>query len=196
MEANAVSGRFLVCGIAGSLRAGSYNRALLRAARELAPDDVEVRIFEGLGDIPPYNADVEAEGDPEPVVALKRAIGEADALLVVTPEYNYGMPGVLKNAVDWASRPAGDSVLNGMPAGIMGATPGRLGTARAQMTLRQSFVFTRTLPLPGPEVLVARAAEKFDDDLNLTDEPTADFVRGLLERLRDWTRRLGGEGQA
>lgn len=188
--------RILVCGIAGSLRKGSYNRALLRAARALAPEGMEVRPFEQLGEIPPYDADVEAEGDPEPVRALKEAIAAADALLVVTPEYNYGVPGVLKNAIDWASRPARDSVLHDKPAGIMGATPGRLGTARAQMSLRQSFVFTRTLPLPGPEVLVAGAGEKFDEEGRLTDDRTAEFVAGLMERLRDWTLRLRAEQAA
>src|SRR5690242_14601242 len=113
------------CGIAGSLRGGSYNRALLRAAVALAPSGVEIRVFDRLADVPPYNADVEAKGDPEPVGALKQAIRDADALLIVTPEYNYGVPGVLKNAIDWASRPPTGSVLNGKPAAIMGATPGR-----------------------------------------------------------------------
>src|ERR1043166_7383167 len=111
-----------VCGIAGSLRKGSYNRALLRAAVELAPDGLEITVFERLGDVPLYNADVEAEGDPEPVVALKAAIRQADALLIATPEYNYGVPAALKNAVDWASRPPSKSVLDGKPAALMGAT--------------------------------------------------------------------------
>ncbi|MDC4223025.1 MAG: NAD(P)H-dependent oxidoreductase [Candidatus Manganitrophus sp.] len=96
---------FKIFGLAGSLRQGSFNRALFRAAVEVAPKGVEIRIFERLGEIPPFNADVEAEGDPEPVVAMKSAIQEADALLIATPEYNYGIPGVLKNAIDWASRP-------------------------------------------------------------------------------------------
>jgi chromate reductase, NAD(P)H dehydrogenase (quinone) len=179
-----------VCGIAGSLRRGSYNRALLRAAVALAPDGLEIVVFDRLGDVPPYNADVEAVGDPEPVVALKAAIREADALLVVTPEYNYGVPGVLKNAIDWASRPPNASVLAGKPAAIMGATPGRTGTARAQLALRQSFVFTQTPVLPGPEVLVAEAHERFAADGTLTDENTRRFVGRLLERLRSWTEQL------
>ena len=178
-----------VCGIAGSLRKESYNRALLRAAIELAPDGVQIVVFDRLADIPSYNADVEAAGDPEPVQVLKRAIADADALLVVTPEYNYGVPGVLKNAIDWASRPPTGSVLNGKPAAIMGASPGRTGTARAQLALRQSLVFTQTPVLPGPEVLVAEASRRFADG-KLTDENTRRSVRDLLERLVSWTERL------
>lgn len=183
-----------VLGIAGSLRAGSYNRALLRAARELAPDGMEIRIFDGLGAIPLYDADLEARGDPGPVAALKAAIREADALLVATPEYNYGVPGVLKNAIDWASRPAGSSVLNRKPAAVMGATPGANGTARAQLALRQSFVFTETYVLPQPEVLVPRAHEKIDAGGRVTDESTRERIRRLLEALADWTLRLRRAG--
>src|SRR5437899_4709244 len=106
----------IILGIAGSLRRGSYNKVLLKVAAEEAPAEVEVRIFDRLGEIPLYDADLEARGDPEPVTAMKTAIGAADALLIATPEYNYGMPGVLKNAIDWASRPPGKSVLNRKPA--------------------------------------------------------------------------------
>jgi chromate reductase len=180
----------VVCGIAGSLRGGSLNRALLRAARELAPSGVEVRIFDRLREIPPYDGDLEAAGDPEPVQALKRAIGDADALLIATPEYNHGVPGVLKNAIDWASRPPRGSVLAGKPAAVLGASPGITGTARAQSQLRQAFVFTDTPVLPQPEILVYRAHEKFDADGRLTDERTREFVARLLVALADWTRRL------
>lgn len=180
----------VVCGIAGSLRRGSYNRALLWAARELAPEDMEIRIFDGMAEIPLFNQDVEAEGDPEPVQALKRAIAEADALLIATPEYNHGVPGVLKNAIDWASRPAHSSVLSGKPAALFGASPGITGTARAQSQLRQAFVFTNTPVLPQPEILVYRAREKFDAEGRLTDEKTREFVGKLLRELADWTRRL------
>ena len=184
----------VVCGIAGSLRRGSLNRALLRATQELAPADMEIRIFDRVGEIPLYNQDVEAEGDPEPVQALKRSIGEADALLVATPEYNHGVPGVLKNAIDWASRPPGRSVLAGKPAAILGASPGITGTARGQSQLRQAFVFTDTPALPQPEILVYRAHEKFDAEGRLTDEKTREFVGKLLRGLADWTRRLAREG--
>jgi chromate reductase len=179
-----------VCGIAGSLRRGSYNRALLRAAVELAPDGMEIVAFDRLRDVPPYDADVEAGGDPEPVAALKSAIRDADALLVVTPEYNYSVPGVLKNAIDWASRPPSGSVLIGKPTALMGATPGRTGTARAQLALRQSFVFTQTPVLPGPEVLVAEAQGRFAADGTLTDERTRQSVRTLLDRLAAWTTKV------
>jgi chromate reductase, NAD(P)H dehydrogenase (quinone) len=182
----------LVCGIAGSLRSGSYNRALLRAAQELAPDDMEIRVFDRLAEVPLYNQDVQDEGDPDAVRALKQAIGEADALLIATPEYNHGVPGVLKNAIDWASRPARDSVLGGKPAALFGASPGVTGTARAQSQLRLSFVFTNTPVLPQPEVLVYRAAEKFDDEGRLTDEKTREFVGRLLTALAGWTRKLSG----
>ncbi len=179
-----------VLGIAGSLRAGSWNRALIRAAVELAPAGMEIRPFDGLAAIPPYNADVEAQDDPEPVTALKAAIADADALLISTPEYNAGLPGVLKNAVDWASRPPGNCVLNGKPAAIMGATPGGLGTARAQQQLRQSFVFTQTYALLQPEMYVARAQEKFDASRRLVDEPTRRQLQRLLQALADWTARF------
>src|SRR5437016_6220729 len=107
-----------VLGVPGSLRKASFNRALLRAAIELAPAGMTIEIFEGLGALPLYDADVEAAGDPAPVTAWKTAIAKADALLIATPEYNYGVPGVLKNAVDWASRPPGNCVLNGKPAAL------------------------------------------------------------------------------
>lgn len=182
-----------VLGFAGSLRKASFNRALLRAAVDLAPDGMQIETFD-LTPIPVYNADVEAAGDPEPVAEFKRRIGEAGALLIVTPEYNYGLPGVLKNAIDWASRPPKDSVLAGKPAAIMGASPGRIGTARSQLQLRQAFVFTDTHALLKPEVLVAQANEKFDADGSLKDEKTREFVVRLLEALAEWTRQLRGAG--
>jgi chromate reductase, NAD(P)H dehydrogenase (quinone) len=181
---------FVVCGIAGSLRRGSHNRALLHAARDLAPEGMEVRIFDRLAEIPLYNQDVEAEGDPEPVQALKRAIAEADALLIATPEYNHGVPGVLKNAIDWASRPPRETVLAGKPTAILGASPGITGTARAQSQLRQAFVFTDTPTLTQPEILVYRAHEKFDEQGRLTDGKTREFVGRLLHQLADWAHRL------
>ena len=186
--AESKSGPTRVLALAGSLRAGSYNRALLRAALELAPAELEITVFERLGDIPPYNADVEAQGDPEPVGALKQAIAAASGLLVATPEYNYGVPGVLKNAIDWASRPPRNSVLNAKPAAIMGATPGMLGTARAQAALRQSFVFTDTRVMQQPEVFVARAREKFSEDGRLTDEATRKVLAGMLQSFAAWIK--------
>jgi chromate reductase len=179
-----------VLGIAGSLRSGSLNRAVLRAAAELAPAGMEVHLFDGLADIPPFNEDVEAQGDPAPVRALKAAIQEADALLIATPEYNYGVPGVLKNAIDWASRPAGKSPLNRKPAAIMGASMGMHGTARAQMALRQTFVFTETCTMLRPELYLGRAHEKIDANGRLVDEPTRKQLRKLLEAFADWIGRF------
>lgn len=180
----------IICAFAGSLRERSYNRALLRAAQELAPDGMDIRIFDRVAEIPLFNEDLEAEGDPEPVLALRRAIAEADGLLVATPEYNHGVPGVLKNALDWASRPPRGSVLDGKPAAIFGASRGTTGSARAQSQLRQAFVFTNTPVLSQPEILVYRAHEKIDASGRLTDEKTREFVGKLLLGLADWVRRL------
>src|SRR5215210_4052355 len=178
-----------VLAFAGSLRQGSYNRALLRAAQEVAPAGMTLSIFD-IAEVPLYNGDVEAEGDPEPVARFKDAIAAADGLLIATPEYNHCVPGVLKNAIDWASRPARQSVLSGRPIAVMGASSGRGGTARAQAHLRDGLSYTNAFVLPLPEVLVARAAERFDDDLNLTDEETREAIADLLKSFAAWTRRL------
>ena len=155
-------------------------------AVELVPAGMEISTFEGLREIPPYDADVESRGDPAPVTTWKRAISDADAVLFVTPEYNYGIPGLLKNAFDWASRPAGKSPLNKKPAGIMGVSGGNSGTARAQLALRQSCVFTETYAMLRPEVLVPRGAEKFDSEGRLTDERTREAVRKFLAAFSEW----------
>lgn len=173
-----------VLGIAGSLREDSYNLALLRAAQELAGESMSIQITE-LDDIPSFNEDVEAAGDPEAVQELKRQIGEADALLIATPEYQHGIPGVLKNALDWASRPPGESQLHGKPAAIMGATPGDFGTARAQEQLRQALIYNNCPMVKVPEVLVANAEDKVDEAGEFTDRETLDFVAQLLEALED-----------
>lgn len=183
--------KLVVCGIAGSLRAGSYNKMLLRAAGELASEGVEVRPFERLGEIPLYDGDVEAKGIPEPVQALKRAVREAAAVLVCTPEYNWSVPGVLKNAIDWASRPAAETPFAGKPVAVMGASPGAVGTAKAQQHLRLMLASNGALVLPGPEVLVARCQEKFDASGRLADEATRTFVGRLLVALAAAARRAG-----
>jgi len=179
-------------GIAGSLREGSYNRALLRVAAEVAPEDLEIEVFDNevLKRIPLYNEDVRAEGDPEPVRALKDAIRKADALVIATPEYNHSVAGVLKNALDWASRPPDDSPLAGKPVAIMGASTGRWGTVRAQMHLRQLCVDQKMPAVSEPEVLVADADEKFDDQGRLTHDVTRYFVSELMESLVAWTRKV------
>jgi chromate reductase, NAD(P)H dehydrogenase (quinone) len=178
-----------VLGFAGSLRAGSLNRALLRAAKELAPEGMTIEVFD-LIDVPLYNGDVEAAGDPPGVAAFKDAIRSADAVLMVTPEYNHGVPGVMKNAVDWASRPPRGAALSGKPVGIIGASPGQVGTARGQSQLRQAFEFTNSYCMPQPEILVFRASEKFDAQGNLTDEKTREFLGKYLVALHAWTLRV------
>ena len=181
-----------VLGIGGSLRQGSYNRALLRAAQELAPDQVNVKIFdnETLILIPPYNEDVRQQEEPETVEIFKNEIERADALLFAVPEYNYSMSGVLKNAIDWVSRPPTQSPLDGKPVAIMGASIGMSGTIRAQMHFRQVCVFTNMLPVNKPRVTVPFAAQKFNEDLGLIDEDSRQFVKQLLEALLEWTLRL------
>jgi chromate reductase len=178
-----------ILGIAGSLRRQSYNRGVLRAAAELAPEGATVDIFE-LDGIPPFSEDDEHD-PPATVVELKRRIREADAVLFVTPEYNYSIPGVLKNAIDWASRPYGDSAWAGKPAAVMGASIGAIGTARAQYHLRQMMVFLNMFPLNQPEVMIGAANERFDTIGNLTDEETREYVGRLVRSLVDWTQRLG-----
>lgn len=177
-----------VLGICGSLRKSSYNRAALRAASELLPDGMSLTIAE-IADIPLYNEDVRQAGFPPPVQRLREAIAGADALLFATPEYNYSVSGVLKNAIDWASRPP-DQPFNGKPVAIMGATAGLWGTSRAQYHLRQSCVFLNMLPINKPEVLIAQAQNKFDAEGRLTDQTTRDLLAQLLLALRDWTRRV------
>ena len=186
------SNQLRILGIPGSLRQASYNRGLLKAAQEVVPKDVKIELTD-LAAIPLFNADVEAKGDPEPVREFKERIRAADALLIATPEYNYNIPGVLKNAIDWASRPPADSVLRQKPIALMGASPGRFGTTRAQLALRQVFVFTDSLVLIKPELMVSGAAQLFDTEGNLWDEETRRRVRGLLEALRDWVHRVESE---
>ena len=180
-----------ILGIAGSLRKASYNRALLGVAIELAPAGLEISGFD-LDDVPLYNGDVEAAGDPEGVARFKQAIAGADGVLFVTPEYNHGVPGVMKNAVDWASRPPGKAVLQRKPVGIIGASPGLTGTARGQTQLRQAFEFTECYCMPQPELLVFKAHEKFDAEGNLTDAATGQFLTRYLTAFRDWVAHWTG----
>jgi chromate reductase, NAD(P)H dehydrogenase (quinone) len=180
-----------VVGISGSLRAASYNSGLLRAAAEVLPPGMTLEIAD-LRPLPMYDGDIEAAGEPEPVTRFKAQIAAADALLIATPEYNYSIPGVLKNAIDWASRPIQTSPFNGKPVAIMGAG-GLFGTTRAQLHLRQIAVYLNLLPINKPEVRIVKAWEKFDDAGNLTDEATRAEVRALLDALAAWTRRLRGK---
>ena len=180
-----------VIGISGSLRRASWNSGLLRAAGELLPEGMSLEIAD-LSAIPLYNQDLDGPNAPEPVGQLKQRIRAADALLIATPEYNASVPGVLKNAIDWASRPVSDSPLSGKPLAIMGAG-GVSGTIRAQLALRQISTSINTLPLNRPAVQIMRSWEKFDADGNLTDEQSRQEIRALLEALAAWTRRLRGE---
>jgi chromate reductase len=178
-----------ILGIAGSLRHDSYNRAALRAATQLLPEGATIDVFE-LDGLPGFNQD-EEQNPPAKVADFKRRIREADAVLIVTPEYNYSISGVLKNAIDWASRPYGDSAWNGKPVAIMGASIGAIGTARAQYHLRQMFVFLNMFPINQPEVMIGNASERFDAQGNLTDDTTKGLIRQLLQNLVEWTQRLG-----
>src|SRR6476661_2462591 len=177
-----------VVGIAGSLRRASYNRALLCAAQQLTPPSLVIEI-EVLDDLPMFNADLDGADTPEAVIRLRGAVREADGLLLVTPEYNHGVPGVMKNAIDWLSQPLAQSALDGKPTALMGASSGAAGTARGQSQLRQSFVLTNTPSMLRPEVLVGRAQDKFDATGRLTDEGTRRFVASFLEQFAVWIRR-------
>jgi len=177
-----------ILGFAGSLRKGSFNKALLRASAELLPANIELDIFD-LEGIPPYNADLEQQL-PATVRDFKARVRSADALLIATPEYNYSMPGVLKNAIDWGSRPYGDNCFDDKPVAIMGASGGMLGTARAQYHLRQSCVFLNMHPLNRPEVMVPFAEGKVGKDGTLTDDQTRAKIKELIAALAAWTIRL------
>ncbi|MEW2412438.1 NADPH-dependent FMN reductase [Streptomyces sp. NPDC046866] len=172
-----------ILAISGSLREGSYNTALVRAAQKFAPGDLDIEIYEGLRDIPPYDTDHDVDPAPVAVADLRRRIIEADGLFIATPEYNYGVPGVLKNALDWASRPALNSSLTGKPIAIAGAAPTNFGTVRAQLSLRQSFLWTDSKVVGKPELCIFRANERFDEAGNLTDETTIEILHQLLATL-------------
>ena len=178
-----------VLAICGSLRAGSYNRAALRSAIELKPPGMMIETAD-IGSFPLYNEDVRAQGFPPPVETFRRQIATADALLFVTPEYNYSMSGVLKNAIDWASRPP-DQPFAGKPVAIMGAGAGMAGSARAQYDLRRCCVFLDMHPLNKPEVLIGQAQTKFDAEGRFTDEVGRGLIRDLLVALDQWTRQIG-----
>jgi chromate reductase len=179
-----------VLGISGSLRKGSFNTAALRAAQDLAPEGIMITRAE-IGDIPLYNEDVKNAGFPPSVERFRSEIAAADALLVVSPEYNFSIPGVLKNAIDWASRPP-NQPFNEKPVGIMGASGGLVGTARGQYHLRQVLNGLNAFVMNKPEVFIREAGTKFDKDGNLTDQATKDFISQLLVALAAWTRRMQG----
>ncbi len=176
-----------VLGFSGSLRKGSYNSALLRATLDMLPGAMTLEVFD-LSPIPLFNQDLE-NPPPEAVSLFKSRMAAADAILIATPEYNYSIPGVLKNAIDWASRPP-DQSLSGKPGALMGASTGLFGTVRAQQHLRQVLQHTNTLLLNKPEVYISQAQNKFDANGRLVDETTRGFVGELLVALAEWTRRM------
>ncbi len=177
-----------ILGIAGSLRRGSFNAAALRAAQELAPTGMAIDIFD-IAAIPLYNEDVKAQGFPPVVADLRARIKAADGLLLATPEYNYSTSGVMKNVIDWASRPP-EQPFDGKPIALMGASAGALGTARAQYHLRQMFIFLNAHILNRPEVFIGAAPSKFDSEGKLTDQATRDFVAAMLVAYKAWIAKL------
>lgn len=181
--------KIIILGIAGSLRKGSYNKAALQSAKRLVPENAEMEIFDRLSEIPPFNQDKEGNM-PKVVLDLKEKIARADAILIATPEYNYSFPGVLKNAIDWASRPYGQSAWDGKPVALISAASGMLGGARAQYHLRQVFVFLNMHPLNKPEVIIPFAHEKFDQKGNIIDQHTKEKIQELMQSLADWTIKL------
>jgi chromate reductase len=178
-----------ILGLSGSLRKDSYNSSALRAAQQLVPQGAALEIFDKLRDIPLFDQDQEKDQGPA-VADLKARVRKADAILFVTPEYNYSIPGVLKNAIDCASRPYGDSAWKGKPVAIMGASVGMLGSARAQYHLRQCFVFLEMHPVNQPEVMISKAADRFDAQGHLTDATSRELIQKLLVELVAWTRHL------
>jgi chromate reductase len=183
-----MNSKIRVLGFAGSLRKDSYNKMLLNAAVELKPDNVELETFD-LEGIPLFNQDQE-EQPPKRVKEFKEKIKAADALLIVTPEYNYSVPGVLKNAIDWASRPYGDNVFDEKPVAVMSSSEGMLGGARAQYHLRQTLISLNMHPLNRPEVIVSQIDEKIDVNGKVVDEKTRKKIGKVLEALVAWTERV------
>lgn len=179
-----------ILGIVGSLRKGSSNRALLEAmARDLAPEGMTIEIADISG-VPLYNEDDRTDAFPSAVQDLRDRIAAADGVIIATPEYNYSVPGVLKNAIDWASRPP-EQPFDGKPVAILGASPGRLGTARAQYHLRQVFIFLNAMVMNKPEVMVGSVHEVLGDDGSIKDEATASFITEYLEAFRNWIAKVG-----
>ena len=178
-----------IFGFAGSLRKQSYNKAILRVAANLNLQDITVETFD-LEGIPPFNQDLENQ-PPDRVKEFKSKIKAADAILIATPEYNYSIPGVLKNALDWASRPHGENALEGKPVGIVGASIGMMGSSRAQYHLRQCFVWLNMHPLNKPEVMVSTAQDKVDQEGNITDAKTKEKIAEMVMALANWSRKLG-----
>ncbi len=183
-----MSEKIKVLAFAGSLRKGSFNKALIRAAVDLAPENIAIEVFD-LEGIPPFNQEFEAN-PPQRVKDFKDKIRSADALLIATPEYNYSVSGVLKTPLTALQDPESDTPLEGKPVAIMSASMGRFGGARAQYHLRQSFIFLNMQPINRPEVMLSDAVHNVDANGNLTNEQTRALIRQLLEALAVWTIKL------
>lgn len=177
-----------ILAVPGSLRRGSYNRALLRAAARAAPAGMTVTTYDALASIPPLDEDVDQAtgGGPDPVRRLRDQVARAAGLLIATPEYNWSIPGVLKNAIDWLSRPGPEEVLIGKPVALMGASAGRWGTRLAQAALRQILTSTESLVLPGPVLFVRDARQAFDANGELVDAAIREQLAGLLATFSEW----------
>jgi chromate reductase, NAD(P)H dehydrogenase (quinone) len=178
----------VVAGIAGSLRRGSFNRGLLRAAVESAPGGMRIETL-AIRDLPLYDADLDVDGGPEPVQVFKAGILAADGIFIATPEYNYSIPGVLKNALDWASR-APERALNDKPVALAGATTGRWGTVRSQLALRQALMFPSCRVMPAPMLTIPEARRHFDEDGNLTDADVRARLVGVLDAFATWIHQV------
>jgi chromate reductase len=178
-----------ILGIAGSLRKNSFNKQLLQAATKLLPEAAQLELF-GIGDIPLYNQDVEVSGIPEAVKRFKERIESADAILIATPEYNHSYPGILKNAIDWGSRPYGQNSFNGKPVAVISASPGTFGGVGAQDQLKQVLLALNMHLVSQPAVIVTSAHDKIDSDGNLTDSITTQFFTQLLANLVEFARKF------
>ncbi len=180
---------YRILGIAGSLRAKSFNRALLRHAQKNAPASLAIEIHD-LASVPLLDQDVEAKGYPEAVAKLQAAVGAADGVLIATPEYNSGIPGVLKNALDWMSRPPGKATCTGKPVAVMGTSPGMGGTLRVQVVMRPVLSGMGMLQMAGPDVAVPSAGSAFDAEGNLVDERARAALAKALDAFAAWIGRL------
>ncbi|MBP9111804.1 MAG: NAD(P)H-dependent oxidoreductase [Polyangiaceae bacterium] len=178
-----------ICALVGSLRATSHNRRLVEAFASAVKGKAEVQVFGQLGELPLFNPDIKVENEPEVVRALKHAVGSSDGILIATPEYNYSIPGVLKNAIDWMSRPPATSVLRHKPTGIMGAAAGLSGSIRAQLHLRQILHYSETNVMQRPEMFLPKSHEQLDANGVLHQEPTAKALEEFANALVVWIER-------
>jgi chromate reductase len=189
--------RHRILALPGSLRRGSYNRKLLEASAHCAPGDLQLELFDDLAEVPMFNEDLESDKPLHTGVSrLRDAVAGADGLLIATPEYNQSMPGVLKNAIDWLSRPLPEEILIGKPAAILGASTGRWGTRLAQAALRQTLTATEAQVMPAPMLFVRDAERMFEDDGTLHDAATQESLRAFLFAFSNWIEMVGSQRAA